>query len=100
MRRKKELLGHSEGFKFTQVFQSLRIDRKQLRYHPDKLWKDGVQDYIKHASDILVKFSDVVEWLNKNASSIAQNVPASMSKGGLPSIEKQVPNEGNNCDLK
>lgn len=73
--------------------------QKQLRDHPDELWQDGVQDYIKHASDILVKFSDVVEWLNKNASSIAQNVPASMSKGGLPSIEKQVPNEDNKSEV-
>ena len=58
-----------------------------------------MQDYIKHASDILVKFSDDVEWLNKNACSIAQNVPASMSKGGLPSIEKQVPNEDNKSEV-
>jgi nuclear pore complex protein Nup50 len=73
--------------------------QKQLKDHPDELWQDGVQDYIKHASEILVKFSDVVDWLNKNASSIPQNVPVSMSKGGLPSIEKQVPNEDNKSEV-
>lgn len=73
--------------------------QKQLKDHPDELWQDGVQDYFKHASEILVKFSDVVDWLNKNASSIAQNVPANMSKGGFPSIEKQVQDEDNKSEV-
>ncbi|KAL5748654.1 hypothetical protein ACOSQ2_025951 [Xanthoceras sorbifolium] len=39
----------------------------QLKNHPDELWEDGVRDYLAHASDIMVKFSDVVSWLKANA---------------------------------
>ncbi|GLT54964.1 hypothetical protein SLA2020_281220 [Shorea laevis] len=35
----------------------------QLKNHPDELWEDGVQDYLAHASNIMEKFSDVVNWL-------------------------------------
>lgn len=47
----------------------------QLQNHPDELWEDGVQDYINHASNIMVKFSDVVDWL-KAKSAIAENSSA------------------------
>ncbi|KAK9143555.1 hypothetical protein Syun_012955 [Stephania yunnanensis] len=41
--------------------------QSQLQNHPDELWEDGVQDYLTHASSILEKFRDVVEWLKANA---------------------------------
>ncbi|KAI3792500.1 hypothetical protein L2E82_06382 [Cichorium intybus] len=41
----------------------------QLQNHPDELWEDGVRDYITHASNILEKFSDVVNWLKSNSNS-------------------------------
>ncbi|XP_031377285.1 nucleoporin NUP152 [Punica granatum] len=40
----------------------------QLKNHPDELWEDGVRDYLSHASSILEKFSDVVNWLKANTS--------------------------------
>ncbi|CAI9288918.1 unnamed protein product [Lactuca saligna] len=40
----------------------------QLQNHPDELWEDGVRDYITHASSILEKFSDVVNWLKSNST--------------------------------
>nr|GMD75100.1 uncharacterized protein LOC109188264 isoform X5 [Ipomoea batatas]GMD82407.1 uncharacterized protein LOC109188264 isoform X5 [Ipomoea batatas]GME08578.1 uncharacterized protein LOC109188264 isoform X5 [Ipomoea batatas] len=40
----------------------------QLQNHPDELWEDGVQDYLSHASSIMEKFSDVVNWLKANAT--------------------------------
>ncbi|XVF51560.1 hypothetical protein PTKIN_Ptkin04bG0194500 [Pterospermum kingtungense] len=40
----------------------------QLKNHPDELWQDGVQDYLTHASNIMEKFSDVVNWLKGNAA--------------------------------
>lgn len=39
----------------------------QLKNHPDELWEDGVQDYLAHASKIMEKFRDVVDWLKANA---------------------------------
>ncbi|CAH8378236.1 unnamed protein product [Eruca vesicaria subsp. sativa] len=38
----------------------------QLKNHPDELWEDGMNDYISHASNILEKFKDVVDWLKEN----------------------------------
>ncbi|KAH9721728.1 RanBD1 domain-containing protein [Citrus sinensis] len=38
----------------------------QLKNHPDELWEDGVQDYLAHASKIMEKFRDVVDWLKAN----------------------------------
>ncbi|XP_077245687.1 pleckstrin homology (PH) domain superfamily protein [Tasmannia lanceolata] len=40
----------------------------QLQNHPDELWQDGVQDYLTHASQIMEKFRDVVDWLKANAA--------------------------------
>ncbi|GLU05745.1 hypothetical protein SLE2022_228260 [Rubroshorea leprosula] len=39
----------------------------QLKNYPDELWEDGVQDYLAHATNIMEKFSDVVNWLKANA---------------------------------
>ncbi|CAN6484998.1 unnamed protein product [Victoria cruziana] len=37
--------------------------QSQIQNHPDELWQDGLHDYLRHASQIMEKFSDVVEWL-------------------------------------
>ncbi|TYI91179.1 hypothetical protein E1A91_D03G174100v1 [Gossypium mustelinum] len=42
--------------------------QSQLKNHPDELWQDGVSDYLSHASHIMDKFSDVVNWLKANAA--------------------------------
>ncbi|KAI3822177.1 hypothetical protein L1987_09761 [Smallanthus sonchifolius] len=42
--------------------------QSQLQNHPDELWEDGVTDYLTHASSILEKFSDVVNWLKSNST--------------------------------
>ncbi|KAK9072938.1 hypothetical protein SSX86_009374 [Deinandra increscens subsp. villosa] len=42
--------------------------QSQLQNHPDELWEDGVRDYLTHASNILGKFSDVVNWLKSNSA--------------------------------
>ncbi|KAJ0615914.1 putative Ran binding domain, PH-like domain superfamily [Helianthus annuus] len=42
--------------------------QSQLQNHPDELWEDGVRDYLTHASNILEKFSDVVNWLKSNST--------------------------------
>ncbi|KAB2088771.1 hypothetical protein ES319_A03G021200v1 [Gossypium barbadense] len=42
--------------------------QSQLKNHPDELWQDGVSDYLSHASNIMEKFSDVVNWLKANAA--------------------------------
>ncbi|KAK7309000.1 hypothetical protein RJT34_05392 [Clitoria ternatea] len=47
----------------------------QLKNHPDELWEDGVRDYLDHASSIMEKFSDVVNWLKANAAK-AENLAA------------------------
>ncbi|KAL3609972.1 hypothetical protein D5086_000992 [Populus alba] len=62
----------------------------QLKNHPDELWEDGIRDYLAHASNIMEKFSDVVNWLKANAV-----------KGGpvadyLPAEKKLVPEIKNN----
>lgn len=30
--------------------------QSQLQNHPDELWEDGVNDYLTHASSILVEY--------------------------------------------
>ncbi|XP_076905703.1 uncharacterized protein LOC143561525 [Bidens hawaiensis] len=42
--------------------------QSQLKNHPDELWEDGVRDYLTQASNILEKFSDVVNWLKSNSA--------------------------------
>ncbi|KAI6702184.1 hypothetical protein NL676_011320 [Syzygium grande] len=39
----------------------------QLKNHPNELWDDGLRDYLSHASSIMEKFSDVVNWLKANS---------------------------------
>ncbi|XP_076902626.1 uncharacterized protein LOC143557437 [Bidens hawaiensis] len=41
--------------------------QSQLQNYPDELWEDGVNDYLTHASNIMEKFSDVVNWLKSNS---------------------------------
>lgn len=41
--------------------------QSQLQDHPDELWEDGVRDYLSHASHIMEKFKDVVDWLKANS---------------------------------
>ncbi|KAL5552157.1 hypothetical protein UlMin_002333 [Ulmus minor] len=48
----------------------------QLKNHPDELWEDGVRDYLSHASNIMAKFTDVVNWLKANAA----------KEGSLPAV--------------
>ncbi|XP_031477810.1 uncharacterized protein LOC116248916 isoform X1 [Nymphaea colorata] len=59
--------------------------QSQLQNHPDELWEDGVQDYLRHASQIMEKFSDVVEWLKANSTD-AESLPNSSP----PDLEKKV----------
>ncbi|OEL36625.1 hypothetical protein BAE44_0002356 [Dichanthelium oligosanthes] len=40
--------------------------QSQLQNHPAELWDDGLKDYIFHASEIMEKFKDVVNWLRQN----------------------------------
>lgn len=40
--------------------------QSQLQDHPDELWEEGVRDYLTHASGILEKFTDVINWLKAN----------------------------------
>ncbi|KAF8379406.1 hypothetical protein HHK36_028841 [Tetracentron sinense] len=61
--------------------------QSQLQNHPDEIWEDGVQDYLAHASHIMEKFSDVVNWLKANAAK-AESVPVS---GSHTAEEKLVP---------
>ncbi|GAB2224587.1 hypothetical protein Drorol1_Dr00005349 [Drosera rotundifolia] len=54
--------------------------QSQLKNHPDELWEDGIRDYLEHASNILEKFSDVVDWLKANSAKHA----------GLPTMGTQT----------
>ncbi|KAJ7944859.1 Nuclear pore complex protein like [Quillaja saponaria] len=51
--------------------------QNQLKDHPNELWEDGVKDYLAHASNIMEKFSDVVNWLRTNALKGEMPAPAS-----------------------
>ncbi|KAJ6695533.1 NUCLEAR PORE COMPLEX PROTEIN NUP50 [Salix koriyanagi] len=62
----------------------------QLKNHPDELWEDGIRDYLAHASNIMEKFSDVVNWLKANA---AKGVSVADS---LTTEKKSVPEIKNN----
>ncbi|KAG9145112.1 hypothetical protein Leryth_008904 [Lithospermum erythrorhizon] len=42
--------------------------QSQLQNHPDELWQDGARDYLNHASHIMEKFDDVVNWLKENVA--------------------------------
>ncbi|XP_020216024.1 uncharacterized protein LOC109799801 isoform X1 [Cajanus cajan] len=60
----------------------------QLKNHPDELWDDGVRDYLDHASSIMEKFSDVVNWLKANAT---QTENSSADAGATFSGKKLLP---------
>ncbi|KAG6788384.1 hypothetical protein POTOM_004449 [Populus tomentosa] len=62
----------------------------QLKNHPDELWEDGIRDYLAHASNIMEKFSDVVNWLKANA------VKGGPVADSLPAEKKLVPEIKNN----
>jgi nuclear pore complex protein Nup50 len=59
----------------------------QLQNHPAELWEDGIKDYISHASEIMEKFKDVVNWLKQNkagATAISSPSPANDEKSASP----------------
>ncbi|CAL9232530.1 unnamed protein product [Arabidopsis halleri] len=66
----------------------------QLKNHPDELWEDGMNEYIAHASNILEKFKDVVNWLKENKGK-GENVSPE-SRGA----EKKLVAEVKNSDVK
>ncbi|KAL1214793.1 hypothetical protein V5N11_004352 [Cardamine amara subsp. amara] len=66
----------------------------QLKNHPDELWEDGMNGYIAHASNILEKFRDVVNWLKENKGK-GENVSPE-SRGA----EKKLVAEVKNTDVK
>ncbi|XP_050151981.1 uncharacterized protein LOC126626651 isoform X1 [Malus sylvestris] len=68
----------------------------QLKTHPDELWEDGVRDYLAHASNIIEKFSDVVNWLKVNAAK-GENLAAA---GSCITAEKKMVPESANSDTK
>ncbi|KAL5098903.1 hypothetical protein RYX36_003230, partial [Vicia faba] len=55
----------------------------QLKNHPDELWEDGVRDYLDHATGIMEKFSDVVNWLKTNANNNQQQQPSLIPPSGF-----------------
>ncbi|XP_015571106.1 nucleoporin NUP116/NSP116 isoform X2 [Ricinus communis] len=66
----------------------------QLKNHPDELWEDGVRDYLAHASNIMEKFSDVVNWLKANSEK--EGTTAEYLSAG----KKSVPGLKNNNEVK
>ncbi|XP_004143935.1 uncharacterized protein LOC101205107 [Cucumis sativus] len=69
--------------------------QSQLANHPDELWEDGIRDYLTHASSIMEKFSDIVEWLKANAVK-GESSPST----GSPTAEKKTEIEHKNTDVK
>lgn len=67
----------------------------QLQNHPDELWGDGIQDYLTHASNIMEKFSDVVNWL-KAKSAKAENLSAL----GSQTSQKKLISESKDNEIK
>ncbi|KAL9231047.1 hypothetical protein vseg_006317 [Gypsophila vaccaria] len=68
--------------------------QSQLRDHEDELWEDGVGAYLTHASEIMVKYSDVVNWLKTNGGSdggvptaVAENI---QKTNGPETISKET----------
>ncbi|CAK9188631.1 unnamed protein product [Ilex paraguariensis] len=61
----------------------------QLRDNPDELWEDGVQDYLSHASNIMEKFSDVVNWLKANATK-GESLPALVSQPAQNKLVSEI----------
>ncbi|KAJ6817503.1 uncharacterized protein M6B38_410195 [Iris pallida] len=57
----------------------------QSQNHPDELWEDGLRDYLSHASHVMEKFKDVVDWLRENAAK-----SEGASAAGSPSDQKSL----------
>ncbi|GJX19720.1 cell wall protein DAN4 [Tanacetum coccineum] len=66
----------------------------QLQNHPDELWEDGVRDYLTHASNIMDKFSDVVNWLKSNSKK-SENL---LEHGSNTTLKKQVTESKDNAN--
>ncbi|CAJ2650604.1 unnamed protein product [Trifolium pratense] len=66
----------------------------QLKNHPDELWEDGVRDYLDHATSIMEKFSDVVNWLKANATKAENSTPGASFAG--KKFVSEVTNKENN----
>ncbi|XP_042504844.1 uncharacterized protein LOC122081712 isoform X2 [Macadamia integrifolia] len=66
----------------------------QMQNHPNELWGDGVQDYLTHASQIMEKFHDVVDWLKANSAK-AESVSV-----GSQSSEKKAVREAKSDGIK
>ncbi|KAJ7952382.1 Nuclear pore complex protein like [Quillaja saponaria] len=64
----------------------------QLKDHPDELWDDGVKDYLAHASNIMEKFSDVVNWIRENA--LKGEMPVAASHTAENKMLPEVKNNG------
>ncbi|KAJ0049669.1 hypothetical protein Pint_16036 [Pistacia integerrima] len=69
--------------------------QSQLKNHPEELWEDGVRDYLTHASNIMEKFSDVVNWLKANAMKGGNS-----SSADTHTSEKKLAPEINNKEVK
>ncbi|XP_019447177.1 PREDICTED: uncharacterized protein LOC109350391, partial [Lupinus angustifolius] len=68
----------------------------QLKNHPDELWEDGLRDYLDHASIIMAKFSDVVNWLKANATKGEKLVADAGASFAGKKILSEVTNKENN----
>ncbi|XP_028799206.1 uncharacterized protein LOC114754587 isoform X2 [Neltuma alba] len=67
----------------------------QLKNHPDELWEDGVRDYLTHASSIMEKFSDVVNWIKSNAVK-GENLPPATNSLAAKKPFPEVASKENN----
>ncbi|GKU95354.1 hypothetical protein SLEP1_g8724 [Rubroshorea leprosula] len=70
----------------------------QLKNYPDELWEDGVRDYLAHASNIMEKFSDVVNWLKTNA--VKEGSSTAAAAAAHHSIQNKLAPEVKNNEIK
>ncbi|KAK3143938.1 hypothetical protein QOZ80_4AG0306850 [Eleusine coracana subsp. coracana] len=62
----------------------------QLQNHPLEIWEDGLKDYMSHASEIMEKFKDVVNWLRQNkagSTGVTSSGPLKDEKTTLPAAD-------------
>ncbi|GJN26685.1 hypothetical protein PR202_gb14637 [Eleusine coracana subsp. coracana] len=62
----------------------------QLQNHPLEIWEDGLKDYMSHASEIMEKFKDVVNWLRQNkagSTGVPSSGPLKDEKTTLPATD-------------
>ncbi|GBG89309.1 hypothetical protein CBR_g49019 [Chara braunii] len=64
----------------------------QSQNHPDELWIEGLQDYIKYAAKLMDDFKDVVEWLRSKPNPGSRSVNGEAEPNGivLSSAERGV----------